>query len=116
MALADWIIVAVPATVASLIIIGFDEIMERQYVWEFWILFMMFGCAMNVFSYLFTHLFSNPDTAVKYLSLIYSLGLFIGPLILISIITGIIGEEQSFIDGFSFLFFFSPLCTFWLVT
>ena len=77
---------------------------------------MFFGCAMNMFSYLFTHLFSNPETAVKYLSLVYSLGLFIGPLIVTSIIAGIIGEKRSFVDGFSFWFFFSPLCTFWLVT
>ena len=116
MAIADWVIVAVPATVASLLVLIFDEIMMRKYVWEFWIIFMFFGCAMNVFSYLFSHLFSNPDTAVKYISLIYSLGLFFGPLIVTSIIAGIIGEDQSFQDGFSFWFFFSPLCTFWLVT
>ena len=93
MAIADWIIVGVPATVAAALVLTWDEIMLREYVWEFWLIFMFFGCAMNVFSYLFTHLFSNPDTAVKYLSLIYSLGLFFGPLIVTSIIAGLIGDE-----------------------
>ena len=143
MAIADWIIVMVPATVCCIIILCFDEIMLAENVWEFWIVFMLFGCAMNNFSYLFTHLFSNPDTAVKYLSLVYSLGLFIGPLIIVSIIGGLTREEvegceeyrgrgkapsdagyreecestdNSFVDGFSFLFFFTPLCTFWLIT
>ena len=47
MAIADWIIVAVPATIACVFLLAFDEIMEREYVWEFWIIFMFFGCSMN---------------------------------------------------------------------
>ena len=93
MAIADWIICAVPGTIASVLLLCFDEIMEPEYVWEFFVIFMFFGCALNVYSYLFTHLFSNPETAVKYLSLIYSLGLFIGPAIVTSIIAGIVGRD-----------------------
>lgn len=93
MAIGDWIIITVPATVASLLVLCFEDIMQRQYVWEFWLIFMFFGCSMNVFSYLFSHLFGNPDTGVKYISLIYSLGLLIIPLIVTSVIAGIIGEE-----------------------
>lgn len=90
--------------------------MERQYIGEFFVLFFLFGAAMNCFSYLFSHIFSNPDTGMKYLSVIYMFGLFIGPLVVTSIIAAVIGEEQSFQDGFSFWFYFTPLVTFSLTT
>ena len=143
MAIADLIIAMIPATAACIIIMVFDEIMLLENVGEFWLCFVFFGCTMNCLSYLLTHLFSNPDTAVKYLSLVYSLGFFIGPLIVVSIVTGLMREprpdecedyegrgkppsdpgynefceepDTSFVDGFSFLFFFTPLCTFWLI-
>lgn len=112
MALADCVIVTVPATVASGIILIFDDIIERENIGMFWLIFVFFGCAMNSFSYLFSHLFSNPETGVRYISLIYSLGLLVIPLILTTIIAAIRDEESSFQDGFSFWYFFSPLCTF----
>jgi len=91
--------------------------MIQENVWKFWVIFMFFGCTMNKFSYLFTHIFSDPDTAVKYLSMVFIFGLFIGPVILSVIITGASGGDmQAYQDSFSFWFFFSPLCTFLVIT
>lgn len=117
MAIADLIIVLIPATLASTGLLIFDQIMIQENVWEFWVVFMFFGCTMNKFAYLFTHIFSDPDTAIKYLSMIFIFGLFIGPVILSMIITGASGGDiQAYQDSFSFWFFFSPLCTFLVIT
>ena len=123
MAIADWIIIVVPATVASLLILIFDEIMLPEYVWEFWVLFMFFGCAMNVASYLFTHLFNSPETAIRYLSMIYGMALFFFPIAITAVIARFMRNEDdkdeenfNFTDSFSFVFYFSPLCTFFIVT
>ena len=116
MAIADWIIVLIPACCYSLLLLAFEDIMDHSEVPEFFIVFLFFGCAMNVLSYCLSHLFSDPDTGIKYLSLIYVFGFFIGPIVGTSIIAGIVGEDQSAQDGFSFWFFFSPLITFSLVT
>ena len=51
---------------------------------------------MNVLSYVWSHVFSDPDTGIKYLSLIYVFGFFIGPIVATSIIAAIVGEESSF--------------------
>ena len=117
MAIADWIIVLIPACCYSLLLLAFEDIMAHSEVPEFFIVFLLFGCAMNVLSYTLSHIFTDPDTGVKYLSLIYVFGFFIGPLVVTSILAGIFGDRDgnSFQDGFSFWFFFSPLITFSLV-
>ena len=117
MAIADWIIVLIPACCYSLLLLAFEDIMAHSEVPEFFIVFLLFGCAMNVLSYTLSHIFTDPDTGVKYLSLIYVFGFFIGPLVVTSILAGIFGDREgnSFQDGFSFWFFFSPLITFSLV-
>ena len=79
MLLADFVIALIPTTVASGILLGFDMIMERDAVGEFFIDFLLFIVAINCFSYLFSHAFSDPDTAIKNLSLIYIFGMFFGP-------------------------------------
>ena len=46
-------------------------------------------------SYLISHLFDNPDTATVYIQLIFSLGLFTGPIVIASICSPIFGFSQS---------------------
>jgi hypothetical protein len=96
MLIADFIIVLVPAIVASIALLMHDLLMEREYVPEFFVNFVLFVTAINCFSYLFSHAFSDPDTAIKNLSLIYMFGLFIGPLVLTSILSAVIDSEDSY--------------------
>ena len=91
MAIADWIIVLIPACCYSLLLLAFEDIMDHEDVPEFFIVFLFFGCAMNVLSYVWSHVFTDPDTGIKYLSLIYVFGFFIGPLVGTSIIAAIVG-------------------------
>lgn len=116
MLLADFIINLIPNVIACCLLFAFEDIMLSENVWEFFVVFAMFATCMTCFSYLFSHVFSDPDTGVKYISLLFSLGLFIGPIVVTSIIAALLGERQSFIDGFTFWFSFSPLVTFSLIT
>ena len=74
----------------------------------------MFLCSLNVLSYLFAHIFDNPETGSKYMSLIYIFGLFIAPFGLSFVLGVIIGEEESISAVLTFWYFFSPLVTFLL--
>ena len=96
MFLADFIIVLIPASVASIILLCFDTIMEREFVWEFFFDYVLFGTAVNCFSYLLTHVFSDPDSAIKNLSLIYIFGMFIGPFVVTMIVSSTIGFDDSY--------------------
>ena len=78
MFLADMVIVLVPATAASIALLISDVVMEREYVGEFFIDFVLFVTAINCISYLFTHAFTDPDTSIKNLSLIFMFGMFMG--------------------------------------
>jgi len=82
MLLGDLCIVAIPPCLCAAVLMVFDDIMEREYVPEFFLLFWIFGCTLNTFSYLFSHIFNNPETGIKYISMIYSLGFLIGPLVI----------------------------------
>jgi len=80
--MADFVIVLFPATLAAIGLLCDDLLMERQYVPEFVVNFVLFVTAINCFSYLFSHIFSDPDTAIKNLSLIYMFAMFLGPLVI----------------------------------
>lgn len=116
--IADFIICLFPVTLASLILLGFGDIMLQKEIGNFFVVFMFFTITMNNFSYIFSHIFANPETGYKYISLLFSLGLFAGPLIVTSIIVQFTGgrNSSSFVDGFSFWYFGSPLITFALAT
>lgn len=62
--IADWLISLIPVTIGSLLLVPFDEIMERSEIGDFFIVYAFFGCAINVLAYTFSHLFSNPDTGI----------------------------------------------------
>ena len=112
MLMADLVIVLVPAIAAAIGLLIDDLLMEREYVPEFFVNFVLFVTAINCFSYLFSHAFSDPDTAIKNLSLIYMFGLFIGPLVLTIILAAVIDSEDSYQEAMEFWFWFSPFFTF----
>ncbi len=120
MFIADMIIVAIPAVVCVFMLLVFDDIMDREFTGEFLLLLWVYNCTLNVFSYAFSHLFKDPDTGIKYISMIYSVGFFLGPLVGWLILGGILasGKDDSELiaDGFSFFYFVSPLFTFWIST
>lgn len=112
MFLADLVIVLVPACAATIVLLVNDLIMEREYVGEFFVDFVLFVTAINCFSYLFSHAFTDPDTAIKNLSLIYTFGMFVGPLVITLIVAAFIDFENVWSAAISFWFFFSPFFTF----
>ena len=116
MAFADLLIVFIPPAFCSIILLIFDDIMANEHVPEFLPLFWIFGCTLNIFSYLFSHLFSNPETGIKYISLLYSLGFFFGPLVLWAILAAATSDEDLVSTGYSIMFYTSPLFTFWVST
>ena len=116
MALADLLIVFIPPAFCSIILLIFDDIMSNEHLPEFLPLFWIFGCTLNIFSYLFSHLFSNPETGIKYISLLYSLGFFFGPLVLWAILAAATSDEDLVSTGYSIMFYTSPLFTFWVST
>lgn len=114
---ADIIIALFPATITCILLwLTFDIIMGPEYVWEFFFVFMFFANAMDCISYLLSHLFSDPETAVKYVSLVSSLGLLFGPLIGFSIIGTMIDSDEGVVGSLQTLYFISPLFTFWMTT
>lgn len=116
MFMADLVIVLIPATVFSLGLLIDDFLMDRQYVPEFFVDFVMFVTAINCFSYLFSHIFSDPDTAIKNLSMIYMFGMFIGPMVLTLIVSAFMDFGNAYLEAISFWFFISPFFTFWSYT
>ena len=84
MLLADWIIILIPSCIYSLLLLAFEDIMAPEQIPEFFLVFLFFGCAMNVLSYLFSHIFKNPETGVQYISVIYVMGFFMVPIMLTS--------------------------------
>ena len=112
MLLADWIASLIPAVIGSVLVLAFEEIMERDQVPNFLVTYAFYGCALNVFCYLFAHLFSNPDTGSKYMSLLFIIGLLAAPFGISAIIAVIGGGEQDYEATMGFWYFFSPLITF----
>jgi len=119
MALADLVIVLIPASICSILLLFFDEIMDTEVVGEWFFLFWIFGCSLNIYSYLFSHIFSNPETGIKYISMIYSIGLFIGPLVVWAIVVGLISldDDGELLQlGYSICYCVSPLFCFAITT
>lgn len=116
MLMADFVIILVPAITASIGLLTNDLLMDREYVPEFFVDFVLFVTAINCFSYLFSHAFSDPDTAIKNLSLIYMFGLFIGPFILTIILSVAVDMDNMYESAMEFWFWFSPFFTFFIYT
>ena len=115
MFLGDAIISGISATIIAIILICYRDIIELEYVPHMFLLFWVFGCTLNTFSYFFSHVFSDPQTGIKYIALVYSVGLLIGPLVATTLIAPLIGEGKgTWRVSMNFFYFVSPLFTFWL--
>jgi len=114
--LADLLINLAPALLCSIILLAFDEVMERKYVPEFLLLFWVFGESLTVFSYAFSHVFGNPETGIRYISMVFIFGLLIGPLVVLNIAVAATDNSQQGLLGYSILYCFSPLYTFFMAT
>ena len=110
--LSDWIIHLIPVTVATLLVLPFEDIMLRENVGDFVICYIFFGCVMNCLSYFFAHLFTDPESGIKYMSLIYIIGLFIAPMVISGFASS---EDREFEDMFALWYWVTPLCTFMVV-
>ena len=93
--LGDMLLFTLPAIVISLALIPVGQIMISSQIPTFFLSFMLFGACQINLSYLISHLFDNPDTATVYIQLIFSLGLFVGPITIASICTPIFGFSKS---------------------
>ena len=93
---ADLLIALLPGIATTLTLyFTFDYIMGPEYVGQFFVLFMFFANCMDSISYLLSHLFSDPETAVKYISLFCIFILLIGPYIGFIIIGSILDGETG---------------------
>ena len=57
MFLADFVIMLVPASAATVVLLADDLLMDREHVGDFFVDFLLFVTAINCFSYLFSHVF-----------------------------------------------------------
>ena len=74
---------------------------------------MFFANCMDAIAYLLSQFFTDPETAVKYTSLITSLGMLLGPYIGFIILGAILGGDSGPEAALGILYFISPLYTFW---
>jgi len=110
--LGDFILFFGPAVLISLALIPVEEIMVRSQIFKFFISYLLFGAALINMSYIFSHLFSNPDTANKYLALLFLLGLLIGPIAISLIFSAIFGWDQTIGNSLSIWYFIDPILCF----
>ena len=110
--LGDLILFSGPAVVISLALIPFEEIMVRSQIFNFFISYLLFGAALINLTYTFAHIFSDPNTGMKYMALIFMLGLAFGPIAISLIFSGIIGFSHTIGNALSFWYFANPILCF----
>lgn len=109
--MGDWLLFICPAIIISLCLLGFDQIMVKDQIGNFFISYILFGFAVIQTTYLLTHLFDDPETGNKYIALIFVLGFFIGPIAISMIFAAIFGFDSSVGDTVAIWFWFDPtLC------
>lgn len=110
--IGDILLFIAPAIVISIVLIFVPEIMVQDQIGNFFVTYILFGACLINFTYIFTHIFDDPDTGTKYMALIYVLGLFIGPIALSMILAAIIGFDSSLSNCISPWYFIDPVITF----
>jgi len=108
----DLFLFTIPALVISLCLIGFGEIMVKQEIGNFFLCFMLFGACLINLSYVFSHIFDDPETSGKYMALIFTLGMLFGPIAISMIFAAIIGFDNSVSNALSVWYFIDPIVTF----
>ena len=67
---------------------------------------------MTNFTYVFTHIFDDPDTGTKYMAMIYTLGMLFCPIAISMIFAAIFGFDSSVANCISPWYFIDPIMTF----
>ena len=101
-----------PAIVISLALIPVEEIMRNDQIPTFFLCYMLFGATVINLSYMLSNFFDNPETGTTYLALIFTLGLFIGPIAISQICAAIFGYESSLGASMSPWYTIDPVLTF----
>lgn len=109
--LGDMVLYICPAIAVSIILLGFDEIMVSSEIPNFFVSFVLYGVALTNMTYCFTHIFDDPDTGIKYMALIFVLGLLFCPIAVSLIFAAIFGFDSSVASAISIWYFIDPtLC------
>lgn len=109
--LGDLLLFTVPAVVITLALLGFEQIMQQSQVGNFFVSFMLYGCAIINMCYICTHIFDDPDTSFKYIAIIFSLVFLIAPISVSLIFAAIFGFDSSVGSALSIWYFVDPqLC------
>jgi len=106
--LGDICLFTVPAVVISLVLIAVPQIMVSSSIGPFFISFVLYGLALINQVYCFMHLFDNPDTALKYVALIFFLVLLLIPIALSMIFAAIFGFSDSVGAALGFWYWIDP--------
>lgn len=110
--LSDIVMYTGPAVIISIALIFFEDIMVRSVIFDFFISFVFFGMAQIQLCYLFSHIFDDPETGGKYIALIFTLGLFFGPIAVSLIFAAIFGFDSSIGNALAPWYFIDPTLTF----
>ena len=110
--LGDILLFVCPAAVISIALIGFEEIMVRSQIGNFFLSFTLFGMCLISFTYVFSHVFDDPETSGKYMALIFVLGMLFGPIAISMIFAAIFGFDDSVSSAISIWYFIDPIVTF----
>ena len=108
----DILLFIMPAIVISIALIGFPQIMINSQIPNFFLSFILFGVCLANFTYIFTHIFDDPETGSKYIALIYLLGLLFGPIAVSMGFAAIFGFDSSVSNAISVWYFIDPVMTF----
>lgn len=106
--MGDMTLFTLPAVVISLALLAVPQIMVQSQVGYFFISYMFYGMALTNMVYAFAHMFSNPDTTLQYMGLIFFLVLLLIPIGLSLMIAAIIGFNTSIAETLSIWYWINP--------
>lgn len=114
--LADFIIAMIPNLLFTVILLAMNYLMPPDVVMQWSAVYLFFASSMIVLSYCFHHLFDDPETAIRYVGLIYLGGCLLLPTGVSLGIAAIFNFESSWVQSLSVWFVIDPLLTFALTT
>ena len=109
---ADWTIFMAPGIVITASLFAVPQVMLQEQIGYFFLSYAFYGFALIQTVYAFTHLFDDPETGVKYLALIFFLGLLLIPIALSCIFAAMFGFDNSIAKAISIWYWINPQCCF----
>ena len=86
--------------------------MVSEQIGSFFISYILFGACLINLAYVLSHIFDNPDTASKYMTLIFLLGFVMLPVAISMIFASFFGWEETIVDALSIWYFIDPIILF----